>query len=546
MTPLWRLAGVLAAMLLTLASAACAEPGPIVDAPAGAMQGQADGALRVFKGIPYAQPPVGAARWTPPKPLERWQGTRQATEFGPACVQPAQPTQSLYADDIGPMSEDCLSLNIWAPADAHGAPVLVWIHGGSLVSGASREAIYDGANLARRGVIVVSINYRLGVLGYLAHPQLSAQSPDKVSGNYGLLDQIAALRWVQNNIAAFGGDPTNVTVAGQSAGGLSVLYLMISPPARGLFAKAIAESSYTISTAELKRARFGAPAAEAVGVYLMGKLDAASINDLRAMDAGQLTVRAAAVGYAPSGVIDGHILPRQLVEAFDRGEQAPVPLLVGFNSGEIRSLRVLAPRPPANAAAYEGAIHDRYGDLADAFLALYPSSNLEESILAATRDGLYGWTAERLAIKQTALGQSAYLYIFDHGYPAENAAGLHAFHASEVPYVFGTADQLAPNWPKPPATTAETQLSDAMMAYWVSFARSGAPRAGDEPNWPAYGANGGYMAFEDVPRPSERLLPGMYELHEQAVCRRREHDVPWYWNVGLLSPHLPAASAGCG
>ena len=138
MTPLWRLAGVLAAMLLTLASAACAEPGPIVDAPAGAMQGQADGALRVFKGIPYAQPPVGAARWTPPKPLERWQGTRQATEFGPACVQPAQPTQSLYADDIGPMSEDCLSLNIWAPADAHGAPVLVWIHGGSLVSGASR------------------------------------------------------------------------------------------------------------------------------------------------------------------------------------------------------------------------------------------------------------------------------------------------------------------------------------------------------------------------------------------------------------------------
>ncbi len=540
-----RLAGGLTAALLALASPAHAEPGPVVDAPAGAMEGQSDGPVRVFKGIPYAQPPIGRSRWTAPKPIARWEGTRKATEFGPVCVQPAQPAQSIYADALGPMSEDCLSLNIWAPADARGAPVLVWIHGGSLVSGAGSEAIYDGATLARHGVIVVSINYRLGVLGYLAHPQLSAASPDKVSGNYGLLDQVEALRWVRRNIAAFGGDPANVTIAGQSAGGLGVLYLMVSPTARGLFAKAIAESSYTISTPELKQAKFGAPAAEAVGVYLMGKLGAATINDLRAMDPGQLTMRAAALGYAPSGVIDGRILPRQLVEAFDRGEQAPVPLLVGFNSGEIRSLRVLAPHPPASAADYERTIRDRYGDLADAFLTLYPSSNLEESIVAATRDALYGWTAERLAIKQTALGPPAYLYLFDHGYPAADAVGLHAFHAGEVPYVFGTADRLPPHWPPPPATPAETQLSEAMMAYWSSFARTGVPQAADEPAWRPFGSNQAYMAFEAAPRASDHLLPGMYELHERAVCRRREHDVPWYWNVGLLSPHLPATSPAC-
>ena len=540
------LLGLAAAALMAVSLPAQAQQGPVVQAPVGSVEGQAEGALNVFKGLAYAQAPTGAGRWAPPRPVQSWLGVRKATAFGPACFQPSGGGKSVYTDPPGRMSEDCLSLNIWAPNHARGAPVLVWIHGGALLSGMSSEAIYDGAKLASRGVVVVSINYRLGVLGYLAHPDLSAESPLGISGNYGLLDQIEALRWVQRNIGAFGGDPSNVTIAGQSAGGLSVLYLMASPPARGLFAKAIAESAYMISTPELKQARFGQPAAEAAGAALAARLGAHSIADLRAADALTLTNAAAYAGFAPFGAVDGKILPRQLVETFDRGEQAPVPVLTGFNSGEIRSLRGLAPRVPANASTYEAQIRDRYGDLADAFLKLYPSTNLEESLLATTRDALYGWTTERLAIKQTALGQPAYVYLFDHGYPAADQAGLHGFHAAEIPYVFGTADKVPPFWPKPPATPQEQALSDAMVSYWTSFARTGAPQAAGQPQWPPFGPTHAYMAFGQTPQPSDHLLAGAYELDEAVVCRRRaKGGTPWNWNFGLASPPIPANSAAC-
>ncbi len=547
MTALSRmLAGLAASALMASSLSARAQPGPVVQAPVGEVEGRADGALRIFEGIPYAKPPTGPARWTPPVPVADWRGTRQATQFGPACIQPIAPFKTIYDDPPTRMSEDCLSLNVWAPTQAHDAPVLVWIHGGSLTTGASSEAIYDGSKLAQQGVVVVSINYRLGVLGYLAHPDLSAESPLGISGNYGLLDQIEALRWIRRNISAFGGDPANVTIAGQSAGGLSVLYLMASPDARGLFAKAIAESAYMISMPELKQARWGEPAAEAIGASLAAGLGARDIADLRAMDARNLTDAAARAGFGTLGTVDGQVLPRQLVDTFDRGEQASTPVLAGFNSGEIRSLRGLAPRAPATASAYEAAIRDRYRDLADAFLKLYPSRDLEESILAATRDGLYGWTAERLAMKQTALGAPAYLYLFDHGYRAADTAGLHAFHASELPYVFGTADRLPPNWPRPPADARETALSEAMIGYWTSFARSGVPKAAGEPAWPAYGPTHAYMDFGDAPHPADHLLPGMYALHEAVVCRRRaQGHTPWNWNLGLWSPPIPAAAAGC-
>jgi para-nitrobenzyl esterase len=536
---------ILAALTACLLTSAPAVAGPIVKAPAGELEGKSSGQIDSFKGIPFAQAPVGPLRWKPPLALPAWQGVRPATSFGAACIQPRSSAVSVYANPPERMSEDCLTLNIWAQRGARRSPVIVWIHGGALVNGYSHEAMYDGTRLAAKGAIIVSINYRLGVLGYLAHPDLSAESPLGVSGNYGLLDQIAALEWVKRNIAAFGGDADNVTIAGESAGALSVLYLMASPNARGLFHKAVAQSAYMISTPELKLARHGEIPAEATGIRVAAALGAGDIAALRAAEPNALTAKAAAAGYFPWGTIDGKILKRQIVETFDRGEQAPVPVLAGFNAGEIRTLRMLAPPPPKDAATYEAAIRARYGDLAPLFLRLYPSTNLAESVIATPRDALYGWTSERLAAKQTSLGQSGYFYVFDHAYPAASALGLHAFHAAEIPYMFGNLDRTPPYWPKAEGA-AERRFSNTMMDYWISFARDGIPAAPGAPDWPAYGRSEGYMAFAETPHPGTRMMPGMYALHEAATCRRRAAgNIPWNWNAGIMSPALPSPTADC-
>ncbi|MBU1345607.1 MAG: carboxylesterase family protein [Alphaproteobacteria bacterium] len=529
-----------------LAGPALAQP--VVDAPAGSLRGEAADGVDVFRGIPYAQPPVGWRRWRPPAEMAHWDRTRDATRFGAACHQPIARGESIYAGEAPTMSEDCLFLNVWTPHDAHDAPVFVWIHGGALNSGAGSEPMYDGARMAAsQGMVVVTINYRLGVLGYLAHPELSAESRRNISGNYGLMDQVAALEWIKANIGAFGGDAENVTIAGESAGALSVMYLMASPKARGLFDRAIAESAYMISTPELRSNRHGDPPAEMVGLWLQGELGRQNLAGLRAMEAQELTVTALAKGYSPWGTVDGDILPEQLVEVFDRGDQAPVPLLTGFNAGEIRSLRfLLPPEPPTDHAAYEQAIRRGYGALADEFLRLYPSADLTESLLATPRDGLYGWTSERLVRRQARTGQSGFLYFFDHGYPATDEANLHAFHASEIPYVFGATDRTPPRWPAIPDTPLERGLSDAMMAYWGSFARTGSPVAQGQPDWPAYGEDRSYMAFEEGPVVRQGLMPGMFETHEAVVCRRRvAGGIPWNWNFGVLSPPLPAEAPAC-
>jgi para-nitrobenzyl esterase len=531
---------------VAMVPAVASAQAPVAKAPAGAVRGVAQDGLEVFKGIPYAAPPIGALRWKPPAAAPAWNGVRDTLDFGASCLQPKPRPGSIYASPLKVFSEDCLSLNVWTPAKAAKAPVLVWIHGGSLIAGSSAEGMYDGAALAKRGIVVVSINYRLGVLGYMAHPELSAESPDHVSGNYGLLDQIAALKWVQRNIAAFGGDPANVTIAGESAGGLSILYLMASPPARGLFSKAIAQSAYMVSTPDLKDARYGHIPAETMGAATGAKLGAKTLADLRAMDAETLTTGALMAGFQTFGAVDGKVLPKQLVDTFDAGEQAHVPILAGFNSGEIRSLRFLAPPPPADAAAYEKEIRARYADLADDFLKLYPSSDVAESVLLTPRDALYGWTAERLVAKQTAVGQPGYFYLFDHGYPAAEAAGLHGFHASELPYVFDTAKGTPPAWPKTPDTPEEAKLTTAMGDYWASFAKDGAPKAAGQPTWKPYGAERGYMAFVAAPQPGVHLRPGMYELNEAVMCRRRaQGDTPWNWNVGVVAPPLPPGVTQC-
>lgn len=519
---------------------------PVVNMPAGTVRGVREGDANVFRAIPYALPPIGERRWRPPAPMPRWSGERAAQQAGAACMQPAMAAGPYDRGTQMVMNEDCLTLDVTAPANARNAPVMVWIHGGTLIWGTAQSKMYDGREFAKRGVVLVSINYRLGVLGYLAHPELSKESADDVSGNYGLLDQIAALQWVRENIASFGGDARNVTIFGESAGALSVEYLLASPAARGLFDRAIAQSGYLFTMPELRNARYEEQSAESIGVALATKLGAPGIAKLRTMGARELVDASAAAGYAPYGTIDGRVLPRQLVDTFDRGEQAPVPLMAGFTSGEIRSLRFLLPPAPASAETYANEIKARYGDLADDYLRLYPPRDLEQTQLAATRDVVFGWAAERLVRTQAAIGQNAFLYYFDHDYPSAAAADLTAFHASEVPFVFGTFEHLPAGWPAIPDTTGERQFAGAMLDYWTSFARDGRPLATNGPAWEAFAPNGTYMNLGETPRLSKQFMPGMYELHEQIMCRRREAGAhSWNWRAGSIAPTISGPTAQC-
>lgn len=530
-------------MMLALASPTMAAELPTVTIAQGKLTGLSDGGLHAFKGIPYAKAPVGTLRWKPPVPASGWQGAREATAFGPSCMQPPVAATSIYSDPPAAMSEDCLTLNVWAPAEARKAPVVVWIHGGSLRIGGSAQPMYDGANFARRGVIFVSANYRLGVLGWLAHPSLAAESPQHATGNYGLLDQLEALRWVNDNIAAFGGDPGNVTVMGESAGALSVTYLLASPMAHGLFNKAISESANTRAIPELAGPAYGLSGAGQIGEKIATAIGAADLPALRAMDAETLTVEATKAGFSPQGTIDGWSLTAQVVDVFDRGQQVQVPLLAGFNSGEVRSQGFVAKDLP-DEATYEAKIKQGYGDLAPEFLRLYPASDIRESTLATLRDAIYGWATERMVRKQTQAGQPSYLYIFDHCYPAAKERGLCGFHASELPYVFGFVgpDAMLPdNWPRP-AGKVEQAMSEAMMDYWVGFIRDGVPGGANRPIWPAYAESEAYMHFADKPVADFDPLPGMFEMQEELVSRRRRAGQQWFLNVGVSAPVMPPAA----
>jgi len=527
-------------LLLAFAAAAlsaCSHPEsdvsmhPVVDIQQGKLAGAHEGNLDVFRGIPYAAPPVGGARWKAPGPAPAWQGVRDASSFGPACLQPPVPETSLYYDPPADSSEDCLTLNVWASNDAEKAPVIVWIHGGSLRIGSSAEPMYDGSEFARRGAVFVSLNYRLGVLGYLAHADLSAESPDGVSGNYGLRDQIAALQWVRDNIEVFGGDPSNVTIMGESAGALSVSYLLTSPEAEGLFHKAIIESPNARNFPELKTAAYGLPSAEAIGAGIFAKLGLETLEAARAMDAQDLTNRA---GFAPQGTIDGKVLPLQIIDAFDTGRFSKVPVLAGFNSGEVRSQRAFVPRPPDSPEAYEAEITARYGDGAEAFLDIYPADDVQGSILSTLRDAIYGWAAERIVRKEAAAGQPAFMYVFDYCYPAAEAVDLCAFHASEVPFVFGHLDSesLPPNWPVPDGEE-DRAISKALLDYWTSFAATGQPESAYGPVWSSYGQDQSYLDIGQTLASRTDPIPGMFELHEQLVAQRKTAGEPWFLNIGL-------------
>jgi para-nitrobenzyl esterase len=526
------------------------EAQPQVRVRAGLLQGTAEAGTEIvaYKGIPYARPPVGELRWRPPVPADAWAGMRDARAFGSACLQPpAQPT-SIYYSGMASTSEDCLTLNVWAPKNARKLPVMVWIHGGSLVGGSSSEPLYDGVRIAQRGIVFVSINYRLGLLGYLAHPALSAESSQHLSGNYGLLDQIEALRWVRDNVAAFGGDPGKVTIAGESAGGLSVIALMTSPLARGLFTRAIVQSGYMPSYSLLHEAGYGLPSAESAGARMASAAGASTVGELRAVDLVKLFQAGLATGWQPEPVVDGIVLKRQLAEVFARGEQAKVPVLAGFNEGEIRSLLFLMPKAPATQVAYEADVRRRFGASAAAFLAAYPGVDPRADVMASMRDGLYGFAAQYLVRQQTAVGQPAYLYFFRHGTPAERARDLVAFHASELPYVFGQVGEsaaLGPNWPRPPLTSEESQLSEALLGYWTSFVRDGSPKAQGAVDWPRFTAREhGYLDIDARPAAARDLHPAAFAFADALVAGRRQARRSWRLDIGFSAFSVDAPVAG--
>jgi para-nitrobenzyl esterase len=442
-----------------------------------------DASITAFKGIPYAAPPVGNFRWRPPESPAAWKDTRRADHFSADCSQaqtgPRGPWGSEYMSPSamkGGSSEDCLYLNVWTAAtNPHEKrPVIVWIHGGGFSSGSGCVPVYDGEGLAAKGVVMVTINYRLGVLGYLAHPDLTKESSHHASGNYGLLDIIAALQWVRNNIAAFGGDPNNVTTAGQSAGAFAINYLMASPLAKGLFHRAIAESGGAfIGTLSL-------PQAEAAGIKLAQSEGASTIAELRAKSADAVREGLGTMT-RPVPIVDGYVVPSDVFSIFAEGRQNDVPLLLGWNSSDGVSFGA-----PPKAAAFREQARRNFGGLADAFLRVFPAATDKEA--AASQHDLvraqrFAWQDRTWARLQGQTGKSkVFLYYFDRvapGTPSQTRWG--AFHSGEIPYALNTLNR----WDRP-FETADRKLANQMSTYWVNFATTGDPNGPGLPEWPAY------------------------------------------------------------
>jgi para-nitrobenzyl esterase len=486
-------AAAAAAFVFTIASPAAAQ----VQTASGSVEGitSADGRVRVFRGIPYAAPPIGELRWQAPRPATPWQGVRKATSFGNRCMQGRIYDDMIFRDEA---SEDCLYLNVWTPAAGASdrLPVMVWIYGGGFQTGSASEPRQDGEKLAAKGVVVVSFNYRVGVFGFFAHPELTKESGHEASGNQGLLDQIAALQWVKQNIAACGGNPDNVTIFGESAGSFSVSALLASPLARGLVHKAIGESG----------AFFGGPVgtlapatlsdSEASGVKLGEVLGATSIAALRAKPADevlQAALKGARRWFTPG--IDGYVLPRPVPAIYADGQQSHVPLLAGWNADEVRGGVVLAKEKPT-AASLNERIRKQFGPDADSVLKFYPAGSDAEALESAAtlgNDTFLVYATWKWLETHSQTGQSpVYRYRFDRKIPIAPDTKINGFaatvndigarHAGEIEYVFGQLDSV----PKVTWEQADRKLSEQVMSYWSNFARSGDPNGAGLPKWPKY------------------------------------------------------------
>ena len=499
------------AALLPL-SAAITEPVHVFDGLVSGVAGT-DTDVRVYKGIPFAAPPVGDLRWRAPKSPEHWEGVRTADKFSSTCMQ-RRPANAVER----PMSEDCLYLNVYTAAKSakDHRPVMVWIHGGALTGGAG--SLYDGEALAKKGVVVVTVNYRLGVFGFFANPELTKESDRNSSGNYGLLDQIAALEWVQKNVAAFGGDPKRVTIFGESAGSWSVNYLVATPLAHGLFQRAIGESGGEFAPAT-KLADV-----EQAGVKFGQSVGANSLAALRAKPADDLVK---ASGFATSANVDGWLLPQDVYTIFAQGKQNDVPLLIGSNADE----GTMFTPPTVKAASFRETTSKRFGADADAFLKLYPANTDEEawaSQAASIRDLVFGWEMRTWARMQTKTGKSkVYLYFFSRVPPGQNRA-KGAYHGSEIAYVFGNLEvapfAVSANSGPRPWQDVDRKLADTMSSYWVNFAITGDPNGKGLLKWPVYRAtDDALMGFGDsievkpVPnRAALDFLDGYFERERQS------------------------------
>ncbi len=494
----------IAVLLCAAFTGSCLADDPQVKVSGGTIEGlaQKDG-TNSFKGIPFAAPPVGPLRWKFPQPVKPWEGVRPAKAFGHSAQQGTVAAMALGV--TGGMDEDCLYLNVWAPvATNKPLPVMVWIHGGAFTSGSGSQALYDGSRLAAKGVVVVTINYRLGSLGFMAHPELTKEGGGS-SGNYGIRDQIAALGWVRDNITAFGGNPGNVTIFGESAGAFSVNILAASPMAKGLFQRAIAESGGSFAPANKGDGALGMihmplQRAEKEGEKLLGKLKVTSIAKARELPAKDV-IDAASAETTGAAVFDSVVLPKDIYELYAERKFNDTPVLIGSNSDEA-AMFVWGKTAPAilEAKAKEGL-----GEHAAAILALYPHATVDEASLAtkaSLTDLAFTWHTWTWAGMQSSYGKSpAYLYYFDHRPPGSESG---ANHASEIAYVFGNLPStgLFSKGPRP----EDKAMSELMMNYWVNFAKTGDPNGGDLPKWPAFSKKEPQGMVFDA-KPAARAMP---------------------------------------
>jgi para-nitrobenzyl esterase len=487
------------AVLLAVPTGALSQAaGPRVKTRQGIVEGKEDAAGHAFLGIPYAAPPVGDLRWKAPVPAANWNGVRKATDFGPHCLQGRVYGDMNFRDSGG--SEDCLTLNVWSPAKPASAklPVMVWIYGGGFVAGTTSEARQDGTHLAQHGVVVVSMNYRLGVFGFLVHPELAKESGRNSAGNYGLLDQLAALRWVHDNIAAFGGDPNDVTIFGESAGSFSVSAQMASPLAKGLFHRAIGESGAAFSRTGLS---FESRAAreEKDSQLMREKLGVSTLAELRAVAADKLLEvfgkpGPQAFSFWPD--VDGYFLPESVPAIFAAGKQNDVALLAGWNHDEGSYEIAFSPQKPT-AESMKAEAEKDFGDKAAEFLKLYPTDSGEHVLRSAedyASDRFIAFSTWAWLEAQSKTGkQPIRRFRFDLGPPAANpnAPQLGAYHSAEIEYVFGQLDSKAGI----PWRPEDRRLSELIENYWTNFARSGDPNGPGLPKWPVYSADDGWSVM---------------------------------------------------